>query len=106
MMINGNFNGYIRQIPFQDTLGDPWTNFCFCPMAQYALFLAQSLVQNGSNYRFAAIQLLTKVHSGTGGFPCFAFWSVQPKPLKLGSMLIPHFKALICGYLLVKRSKG
>ena len=48
----------------------------------------------------------TKGHSGTGGFPCFAFWSVQPKPLKLGSMLIPHFKALICGYLLVKRSKG
>ena len=21
----------------------------------------------------------TKVHSGRGGFPCFAFWSVQPK---------------------------
>ena len=36
----------------------------------------------------------------------FTFLSVQPKPLKLGSMLIPHFKALICGYLLVKRSKG
>ena len=48
----------------------------------------------------------TKAHSGTVGFPCFAFWSVQPKPLKVGSMLIPHFKALICGYLLVKRSKG
>ena len=42
----------------------------------------------------------TKDHSGTVGFPCFAFWSVQPKPLKVGSMLIPHFKALICGYLL------
>ena len=52
------------------------------------------------------LRTATKVHSGTSGSPCFAFWSVQPKPLKLGSMLIPHFKALICGYLLVKRSKG
>ena len=42
----------------------------------------------------------TKVDSGTVRLPCFAFWSVQPKPLKLGSMLVSHFKALICGYFL------
>ena len=35
----------------------------------------------------------------------FAFWSVQPKPLKLGSMLIPHFKALTCGYFWGKKTK-
>ena len=50
------------------------------------------------NFRF--VHTATNINSGTGRLPCFAFWSVQPKPLKLGSMLIPHFKALICGYLL------
>ena len=46
------------------------------------------------------VHTATKVHSGTVGFPCFAFWSVQPKPHKLASRLIPHFKALIWDYLL------
>ena len=40
----------------------------------------------------------TNISSGTVRLPCFAFWSVQPKPLKLASMLIPHIKALTCGY--------
>ena len=40
----------------------------------------------------------TIIDSGTVRLPCFAFWSVQPKPLKLASMLIHHFKALIWGY--------
>ena len=30
----------------------------------------------------------TNISSGTVQLPCFAFWSVQPKPLKLASMLI------------------
>ena len=40
----------------------------------------------------------TVIDSGTVRLPCFAFWSVQHKPVKLASMLIHHFKALIWGY--------
>ena len=35
---------------FRTPLGDPRTNFCFCPMAKNALFLALGLVQNGPKW--------------------------------------------------------
>ena len=36
------------------SLGYPWTNFCYCPLAQNALFFAPRLVQNGPNCFFTA----------------------------------------------------
>ena len=66
-------------------------------MDETLLWIDLDAISIGSDVFKCRVCAATKGQSGTGGFPCFAFWSVQPKPHKLGSRL--HFKALICGYL-------
>ena len=70
-------------------------------LAAYTHFLMKNGEKTAGKQHIQKTMVL-KIYTETKKYPHgqqkrFAFWSVQPKPPKPSSILIPHFKALICG---------
>ena len=58
MAINGNFNGYIRQIPFRDTPGRPVDQLLFLPYGQKCPIFGPKIGPKWSKMAQIAVLLL------------------------------------------------